>query len=708
MTDRTNRRDLALIADDDPTIRKVMKAALEKVGFEVIDVDNGAMACTEFVQHHPQIVLLDVEMPVQDGFSACAQIRSLPGGDVIPIVMVTGRDNVEAVDEAYRAGATDFIAKPINWPVFQHRIQYVLRVSRYYQDMRRSEAKNEVLLNAIPDTFVVLGANDEVKDFIPGKFDRPLPEPKQGDIFVSDFMPEKIARSWRRASRLVAERGEPARIEFAIGGGKEPAGHYEARFLPYVDRRTLVLVSEITDRKIAEQRIHRLAFYDTLTSLPNRQAFRLQLSEILNEAKDKGERVAVVYIDLDNFKRINDTLGHSIGDGVLDALAKRLSRSIRQGDRESGGQDAPKGVARLGGDEFACVINGFETDEVLEGIAERICDQLRQPLPYKGHEFVVTPSMGVSVFPNDGETVEDLLKNADVAMYQAKDAGRDTVCFYSGTMSIRSLHGLALEQDLRKAIDNDELELYYQPKLDLATGRLVGAEALIRWRNAAGEFIPPSRFIPLAEQNGLIVPLGDWVLRTACRQAHDWDQRYGNAPRIAVNISSQQFYQSDMQTTVMKALFEAGAKPSLLQLELTESILMKDVERTIATLEYLKNTGITLAMDDFGTGYSSLSYLKRFPIDALKIDRSFVIDLEASNDGATICAAIIAMARQLGLTVIAEGVETKEQLEFLRSQECDQIQGFLFSKPVSAADYERRFLASSMRSFELPADGTSS
>ena len=706
MTDKSAKREVAVIADDDPTIRKVMKAALEKGGFEVVDVDNGAMACTAFAQHNPSIVLLDVEMPVQDGFSTCAQIRRLPGGDTVPIVMVTGRDDIEAVDAAYRAGATDFVAKPINWPIFGHRVQYILRASHDYKKMRRTEEKNEVLLNALPDTFVVLGADDEITDFIPGKFDRPLPQPKEGEIFASDFLPENVSKAWRRASRFVSEQGQATRIEFAIGKNEKKAGHYEARFLPYVDRRTLVLISEITDRKLAEQRIRRLAFFDTLTGLPNRQAFRLQLSGMLDEANEAGERVAVLYIDLDNFKRINDTLGHSIGDGVLDTIAKRLAGSIRNSARDSEDEDAPAGVARLGGDEFACAITGFEDDQVLSTIAERIGDQLRESLPYQGHEFVVTPSIGVSVYPDDGDNVEDLLKNADVAMYQAKDAGRDTVCFYSGTMSIRSLHGLALEQDLRKAIDNDELELHYQPKLELATGKLVGAEALVRWRGKDGKYIPPGSFIPMAEENGLIIPLGDVVLQKACRQAHDWDQKYANSPRIAVNISSQQFYQSDLQKTVMKALFEAGAKPSLLQLELTESILMRDVEKTIATLEYLKNTGITLAMDDFGTGYSSLSYLKRFPIDDLKIDRSFVMDLEASNDGATICAAIIAMARQLGLTVIAEGVETVEQVEFLRSQNCDQIQGFLFSRPICASEYEERFLANAVTSFSCPADGT--
>jgi len=705
VTGDTTKKEVVVIADDDPTIRKVMKAALEKGGFEVADVDNGAMACAAFAQHNPSIVLLDVEMPVQDGFSACAQIRRLPGGEAVPIVMVTGRDDIEAVDQAYKAGATDFIAKPINWPIFGHRVQYILRASHDYQNMRRSEAKNEVLLNAMPDTFVVLAPDDEVADFIPGKFDCPLPRPGEGDVFVGDFLPENVSKSWRRASHFVNKKGKPTRIEFAINGNDDRVSHYEARFVPYVDRRTLVLVSEITDRKMAEQRIRRLAFYDTLTGLPNRQAFRLQLGGMIDEARESSAKVAVLYIDLDNFKRINDTLGHTIGDGVLDAVARRLSGSVRNRGQESGNDKVPAGVARLGGDEFACAISGFDDSDVLSTIADRICEQLRKPVPYKGHEFVVTPSIGVSIYPEDGDNVEDLLKNADVAMYQAKDAGRDTVRFYSGTMSVRSLHGLALEQDLRKVVENEQLELHYQPKLDLRTGMLVGAEALVRWKDEDGKYIPPSSFIPLAEETGLIIPLGDWVLRTACKQAHDWDHAYGHAPRIAVNISSQQFYQSDLQQTVMKALFEAGARPSLLQLELTESILMRDIEKTIRTLEYLKGTGITLAIDDFGTGYSSLSYLKRFPIDTIKIDRSFVMDLEASNDGATICAAIIAMARQLGLTVIAEGVETAAQVEFLRSQDCDQMQGFLLSKPVSAQEYEQRFLAKPVSAFSFESAG---
>lgn len=693
MTSSSTERELVVIADDDPTIRMLMRTALIKDGFDVIDVENGALACIAFAKHEPVMVLLDVEMPIQDGISACAQIRRLPGGETVPIVMVTGRDDIEAVDEAYQAGATDFIAKPINWPIFSHRVQYILRASKDYRDMRAVEAKNDVLLRAIPDAFVVMQPDDSVSDFIPGKFEHPLAKPGVDVQQLADFLPKSSLKSWCDARRFVEAQNRPARIEFAIDHGQDNPSYYEARFVPYIDSGTLALVSEITDRKLAEKRIRRLAFFDTLTGLPNRQSFRLQLGGMIDEAQDRSESVAVIYIDLDNFKRINDTLGHTVGDGVIKAIAERISGSVRAEGANGEDGDKPVGIARLGGDEFACAIGGFGDDDVLFSIAERIGDQLRRPVNYKGHEFVVTPSIGISIYPSDADNVEDLLKNADVAMYQAKDAGRDTVRFYSGTLAVRSLHGLALETDLRKALEHGDLELHYQPKIDLRTGCLVGAEALARWCNEEGEYVPPSVFIPMAEKSGQIVQLGDWVLRTACQQARDWQLQTGYATRIAVNISSQQFYQSNLQDTVMKALFEAGAKPSLLQLELTESILMRDVDKTIATLEYLKSTGITLAMDDFGTGYSSLSYLRRFPIDALKIDRSFVIDIEQSDHGAAICAAILAMSRQLGLTVIAEGVENNAQLEFLRAHDCDEIQGYLISKPIPASEFEARFLA---------------
>ncbi len=682
-----------------------MRAELEDAGLQVVEFSDGDSVCSEFAAHRPALILLAADLPKTNGTDACAKIRRCSGGASVPIVLIVPADDVATVRYAYRAGATDFIEQAIDLSLFSYRVNCVLRASNDYQRLRHIEVKNDALLNAMPDCLVVIDGADKVTDFIPGVFKNPLPAQPEEPFSVFDWLPESIARAWQRARRAVTKTGEPVSIEFGFDDALGKRSYYEARFALSVDDFIIVTISEITERKRAEHRIRRLAFFDNLTGLPNRQAFRHQVERLLTDARESNSRVAVFYIDLDNFKRINDTLGHTIGDGVIKAIAKRLAQSVRR-RLDNGDQDGvPSGVARLGGDEFAFAINEFDDDGVLRSIADRIGSQLRKPVIHDGHEFVVTPSVGISVFPEDGECVEDLLKNADVAMYQAKDAGRDAVRFYSGTMSIRSLHGLALERDLRKALEDDAFELHYQPKLELSSGRLVGAEALIRWQNDDGEFISPGTFIPMAEESGLIIPIGEWVLREACRQANQWHQKYNFAPRIAVNISSQQFYQSDLQQTVMKSLFEAGAKPSLLQLELTESILMRDVGKTIAMLEYLKNTGITLAIDDFGTGYSSLSYLKRFPIDALKIDRSFVMDLEVSNDSATICSAIIAMARELGMTVIAEGVETVPQADFLREQDCDQIQGYLFSKPVPSGEFERRFLANSETRFALDSAG---
>jgi EAL domain-containing protein (putative c-di-GMP-specific phosphodiesterase class I) len=301
------------------------------------------------------------------------------------------------------------------------------------------------------------------------------------------------------------------------------------------------------------------------------------------------------------------------------------------------------------------------------------------------------------MYPDDGDDLDTLLKNADVAMYQAKSAGRNAVRFYSGTMSLRSLERLELENGLRHAIERNELTLHYQPQIHLRTQRIIGVEALCRWQHEEHGNIPPDRFIPLAEECGLIAPLGEWVLKEACRQARRWQDKYDSSLTVSVNVSSQQFFHSNVADVVLKALFEASLKPSALQLELTETILMNDVEETIVTLDRLKNAGVTLAMDDFGTGYSSLSYLKRLPLDTLKIDRSFVMDLEHDNDDAAICSAIIAMAHSLGLTVVAEGVETQAQLDYLRDEGCDDIQGFLISKPLPANELEQRFLQNSGR-----------
>ena len=697
-------KDLVLVVDDDPTLRMLARASLEKTGFLVEEAGDGEEALRKFIRHHPAVIMLDVEMPKLNGYEACKRIREDAIGAHVPVLMTTGLEDIDSVNRAYSAGATDFLAKPINWSLISHRVRYVLRASRTYQDLRTSEAKNNALLNAMPDTLFVIRRNGDIVNFLAGNEAATLPEPRGNQLNIREYLPEGIARSWFESIRKVMIHGKAQQCEFSLDHDDQTF-HYELQMVPYLNDLTLAIVREITDRKRAEEKVHRLAYFDTLTGLPNRQLFHQQLSGAIERARKNGLKVAALYVDLDNFKRINDTLGHSFGDVVLKTIARRLDNCIRTDDcvTRADTQETDMRLARLGGDEFVAILQDLGTEEDAVAVADRIRSELTKPVEHLGHEFVVTSSIGVSLYPRDGEDIDTLLKNADVAMYQAKNAGRNSVRFYSGTMSLRSLERLELENGLRYAIQRDELDLHYQPKIDLENGELVGVEALLRWHHPERGDIPPSNFIPLAEECGLITTLGEWVLRKACHQIKAWQDRYQRTIKVAVNVSSQQFFNTDFASTVLKEIFDAGLSPSSLQLELTESILMNDVNETTSTLNKLRQAGTSLAMDDFGTGYSSLSYLNRLPVDTLKIDRSFVMDLETNRENAAICAAIIAMAHALDLLVVAEGVETEAQRDYLESQQCDQIQGYLISRPLAAETFENAFL-SNARSVTLIPD----
>jgi len=689
--------DLILVVDDDPTLRMLVRAALEKFGFRVAEAIDGMEALEKFISEKPAAILMDVEMPRLNGYVACSRIRQDMAGAQIPILMMTGRDNVESVDQAYAAGATDFIPKPINWAMLGHRVRYVLRAGCVSQELRTSEAKNDALINAMPDTFLVIRRDGRIADYRSGGMAGPLTEPRGDQQTIFEYLPEDAARQWHKLILEVSGTKESRQCDLALGGEKERY-HYELQLVPYLGDLTLTIFRDITERKRAEQRVHRLAYYDTLTGLPNRQLFQQQLYSAIEEAEKKNLKVAALYVDLDNFKRINDTLGHSFGDVVLKTIASRLEHCIRHDDyvTRAGQGERCTHLARLGGDEFVSILQGLNDEDEAIAVAERIRTELARPVQHQGHEFVVTSSIGVSVYPEDGDDIDSLLKNADLAMYQAKEAGRNSIRFYSGTMSLRSLERLELESALRHALQGDEFELHYQPKVCMATQQITGVEALLRWEHPEHGKIAPDRFIPLAEECGLISELGEWVLQHACRQAKIWQDRFNGDLSVAVNVSSQQFLQSSVSDVVFKALFDASLIPRLLHLELTESILMHDLKGTIETLDRLKEAGVTLAMDDFGTGYSSLSYLQRFPLDALKIDRSFVSDLEHKKGNAAICSTIIAMAHNLGLKVIAEGVETRAQFDYLRDHDCDEVQGYLISKPMSADDLERKILKSDL------------
>ena len=444
-------------------------------------------------------------------------------------------------------------------------------------------------------------------------------------------------------------------------------------------------IQDITDRRRAEEQIRQLVYYDDLTSLPNRKMLSEQLERILRRAGTTNQGVALLFLDLDRFKRINDTLGHAVGDALLKAVADRLVQSVRSTDHVGRpGLPAAASVSRLGGDEFSVVLSELTSSEDAAHVAHRILETLRAPFALEGHRLDVTASIGIALFPSDGSDPETLLRNADAATNHAKKQGRDIYQFFSESMNEKAMRAMRLESGLRAGIERGELTLHYQPQFDAKTGRIVAAEALVRWRSPDHGLLQPGDFIPLAEESGLIVPLGEWVLRTACAQTRVWQEEGLPDLRIAVNVSSHQVHKAGLREAVERALRDARLDASLLEIEITESALIGDAPEIVETLSGLRSLGVRIALDDFGTGYSSLSHLVRFPFDALKIDRCFVNEIGAQGQGNAIIAAVVAMAQRLQLTVTAEGVETPEQQEFLRAEGCDLLQGFLTGRPVEA------------------------
>ncbi len=427
-----------------------------------------------------------------------------------------------------------------------------------------------------------------------------------------------------------------------------------------------------------KERLENLVYYDRLTNLANKGLFKDRFNILLNQARRNNEKLAILFIDLDGFKRINDTMSHNVGDQLLKEFSNRLLACI----------DENKEVFRFGGDEFTVLLPKLEREEDIREMANIIMKITEKPWILNGQEFRITSSMGISVFPSDGNTIDVLLKNADVAMYRAKELGKNNYQFYTKDMNSTTFENLILENKLHKALERKELQIYYQPQIDLKTGKIIGIEALLRWINPELGFVSPGKFIPIAEETGLIIPIGEWVLRAACEQNKKWQNLGFPSMRMAVNISVHQFQQEDFVDKVYTILNETNLDPKWLEIEITESIAIKNVDFTIKTLIKLKHMGVKVSIDDFGTGFSSLGYLKHFKIDTLKIDYSFVKDIGMDHDNEAIIKAIIMLAKNLKLSVIAEGVETKEQLLFLQEENCDESQGFLFSKPVPAKDFE--------------------
>lgn len=685
-----------LVVDDDPTTRLLVRAALEPAGLQVLEAHSGLEAL-ELARMNPiDLVVLDIVMPDMDGFETCTKLRALPEHDRLPVLILTGLDDGDSIAQAYEHGATDFATKPINPPILLHRVRYMLRASDVLTALAKSEARLELAQRIArignwdwePQTgrFTVSNELCRLVGIRPQEFGGTR------EAFLTLVHPDDRTAVDEALNRILTERA-PVDLDHRIvlPNGTDFTVNLQAEAVHDANQHRAIVIGtaqDITERKQAERAIHRLAYYDSLTGLPNRVLFRDRLEKAMAHAQRYQLTLAILFFDLDRFKVVNDTLGHTVGDMLLKQVGERLSESVRHSDSvgRSIDSDPTAALARLGGDEFTILLTNLTHVQDAGRVARRLLDCLSQPFNIDGHEIFVSVSVGIAIYPTDGGAVDTLLKNADSAMYHVKEQGRNNYQFYSASMNAAAEERLELESDLRRALEREELVVYYQPKFSIRDKRVSGAEALVRWRHPRRGLLIPGAFLSAAIDTGLIRLIDEWVLRTACLQAMAWKDIGLRPIPISVNISNSLFHGRNLLMTVTDSLAKTNLDPGCLELELTETIVMRDVETSITMLETLKKMGVRLSIDDFGTGYSSLSYLQRFPLDQLKIDQSFVKDIATNPGHAKITTAVIALAHSLNLAVLAEGVETEDQLALLSDQGCDEIQGYLLGRPMPSEE----------------------
>ena len=686
-----------LLVDDDEVNLLLTSHALRERGFEVTEAPSGERALELLRGWTPDVVVLDALMPGLDGFQTCRILRGRSDFEALPVLMLTGLDDDASISRAYEAGATDFFVKSTQWSLLGGRLRHLLRSSKTRLELERSKAKlaraqdlarmgsfdwrrgfGGPIFSA--EGLRVLGLAGDARLSLRGVL-RLVPADARSDL--TDLLRDTL----RHASTLAAD------LPLGPRDNRQRVVHVEAE--PEFNEQGLLsgytgFVQDVTDRRLAEDRIRHLAHFDTLTGLPNRTQLNLRAESALEHARRLGHQVGVLLIDLDRFKVINDTLGHAAGDELLIEVARRLRASVRHSDKEielsldsmgSRSHRLLEAVGRYGGDEFVALLPEVADERDAERVASRILELMKAPIFVGGQECFVTASIGVALFPRDGASVTDLMRSSDVAMYAAKSRGPNSHALYSPMLAGKGRQKIELESALHKAIERDELVLHYQPKVDARSVRMVGVEALMRWRRN-GVLVPPGDFIPLAEETGLIVPLSEWALREAARQARIWQDAFGFAESIAVNLPNRLFERVDLVEYIHQVVTEFGVPHHAIELEITETGLMKDAGNVNMTLHRLNEMGVEISIDDFGTGYSSLAYLTNMPISELKIDRSFVRELGLAPKSSDIVTAIIALARSLGLRVVAEGVETLRQMEVLHRLGCRLMQGFLFSRPL--------------------------
>ncbi|WP_151635902.1 two-component system response regulator [Noviherbaspirillum aerium] len=706
-----------LIVDDVADNLRLLQHMLKEGGYTSYPANSGSMALRFLQTTLPDVILMDAMMPDMDGYEVCRRLRTDPRTHDIPVIFVSAADHVLDKVKAFSCGAVDYVVKPFQQEEVLARIKTHLSLRDLQKRLEQRVTERTAELSAINAALsreiaerirtekALSNTRQDYKslvDSIDGIFWE-LELPSFRLTYVSQQVESMLGfpqSVWLQSDSFWIERLHPDDRERVLGYYRSEAGQGLNHDLEYkmVDAggrtvwlRNIVKVIvenglpvkmrgvmvDITQKKTAEEQLHFIAHYDALTGLPNRALLREQAEQAIERARRDGGKVALLVIDLDYFKNINDSLGHQTGDALLREAGMRLEAGFGTTGR----------LARLGGDEFVLLLPGLHDVQKAAAAARLVLDQLRVPYLIDGHELHSGGSIGISVYPDDGNDVDALLRAADTAMYSAKEKGRNTYRFYTASLRIAAEKRLALESGLRQALARKEFLLYYQPKVDLNTGRIFAAEALLRWSKSDGAIVSCGEFVDIAEESGLILPIGEWALRTACQQLKRWHDTEFPELQVSVNLSARQFYQAGFQDVVAGILKETGLPPAVLELEITESMLMQPGEENLQTLAQLKAMGVQLSVDDFGVGYSSLAYLRRFPVSVLKIDRSFVNGVGENHNDAEIVSAIIAMARSLRLKVVAEDVEHAHQAAFLKEQGCDAAQGFYYSKPVPAEDF---------------------
>ncbi len=674
----------ALVVTLDPKLSGDVSSLLESCGYAVMVCDDTGHLADRAAATSPAVIIVDADMSPKNPLGLCHSIREIPGCNYVPLLLLSGDQSEEAAQRAYDENVTAVIAKPVDPGDFKKHIHSLGDTGRTISGIRVLRTTHSSVFRTMPDAFFIVGKDGVLRQYLGGANDDAVlsPEEIEGQN-INDVWPPYVAKAVMQNIRRVLRSRDAHAFEIELHRDAEKRG-YEARLLVQGRDKVLLVLRDVSDLSSSGIRVGEDKASDTLTGLSTREMFMSHFEALIADAKLRERGVAVFCIDIDRFSRINSTLGRQVGDAVLKVTAQRIERCLRSSDKLARIDDDTdsSSLTRIGGDEFVLVLADIESRDDVSTVAGRVQESFAEPVSIEGHMLKVSPSIGISMYPLDGDNPDDLLKNARVALDEAKVLSAEGREFYSSTMKYRAQKRLDVKNELRWAIEKEQLELHYLPRIDLVTGDVAGLEALLRWIHPLRGSVPLSEVIPLAEATGLIFPIGEWVLETACMQAAAWYEEHHEAPAVSINLSQQEFARDDLVELVTNALENSKLPAGHLELELTEGMLMRN-RQADATLRELDELGVGIVLDDFGQGHSSIANLTSRPIKAIKIDRAFINGVREPGEKQSICSAMIAMARELGITVIAEGVESHVQVEFLRERGCDAVQGFLYTEPLS-------------------------